>query len=173
MKNKLLILLLTATGTLAASAQLQVRLSARTTATARDTEQLWKTDYGSYNRDVYQIRSVTASFECTKGEGPATLICQWIGRDKAANSAAVLISRQEFPLTLKKGQTTTQEIHEVFAESDDKYKALATRTREGTRFGGWIIRLLDPTGKTLAEQSSSTPLLKKFPADAKTAEKTP
>lgn len=163
MKSAILLLLAAASVT---AGELQVRLSARTESTSRDTDALWKTDYGSYDRNVFQMRNISAAVECTKGEGKATLLVQWIGRDKGDNSKAVIYSRSEQPLDLKKGLKTTSTAHEVFAESDAKYKALGERDRSGHRFGGWIVRVLDEKGNVLAEQSSSTPLLKKFPASA-------
>lgn len=150
-----------------ALAETRVRLDARTEANARITDQEWKTDWGSYDRDVFRLRQISARVQCTVGEERGVIVVQWIGRDTAKNSAAALVAREEKPITLKPGADITETFKQMFAESDAKYKALGERDRSGHKFGGWIVRVLGADGKVLAEQTSSTPLLKKFAADAK------
>ena len=53
----------------------------------------------------------------------------------------------------------------AFVENDAKYVALGIRDQSGTKYTGWIVRVLDSTGHILAEQASTPPLLKKFAAD--------
>lgn len=170
MKNIVLIALaclLTAAG---ASAETRIRLSAKTASTSRDTKDYFKTDYGSYDRDVFQVKVVTVNVQCTLGTENGKILVQWVGRNKAKNSAAELLSSETKDIQLQPGMNFSRDFAECFAESDAKYKALGERLRDGYRFGGWIVRILDANGKVLAEQSSSTPLLKKFPVDAKAQE---
>lgn len=143
----------------------RVRLDAKTSSASRETEDRWKTTYGSFDKAKSQLRNVSVSLECTKGTGKATLIVQWIGRNTAKNSAAELIATESQPIDLKPGLTHRTEFTRLFSETDTKYAALGTRDRSGHRYGGWIIRILDATtGTVLSEQSSSQPYLKKFPA---------
>lgn len=150
----------------AAAAETRVRLSAKTVSSSRDTDNLWKTDYGSYDRNVYQIRFIAVEAQCTQGEEKGKIIVQWIGKNKAKNSDAELLKRDEAEIDLKAGATLKREFNAAFAESDANYKALGERDREGHRYGGWIVRILDSKGNLLAEQSSSQPYLKKFSLEA-------
>ena len=144
----------------------RVRLTAKTKASSRDTENLWQTDYGSYDKAIFQIREVCATVQCTMGEETATLRIQWIGRNNAYSSNASVLYMKDKPLALKPGVKLEENFHEAFAVRDTNYAALGERSLEGYSYSGWIVRVIGANGKVLAEQSSSQPLLKKFSVDA-------
>ena len=164
MKKLLILLALLLPATLTA-AEIRVRLTAATTAASRTRDDNFKTDYGSYDRDIYRIRSVSARSECTLGTGTGTLVIQWIGRPAGSNTKPAIVKRDERPLEFKPAGTLSAVFSCAFVENDAKYVALGIRDQSGTKYTGWIVRVLDSTGHILAEQASTPPLLKKFAAD--------
>ncbi len=147
-------------------AETRIRLSAKTESTSREGVDRWKTDYGSYDKDLIQLRTISATWQSTMGDGKGKILVQWIARDKGAGGKAIVAYKAEQDIDLKPGQPITQTFIEGFATTDTKYAALGDRVREGLTYAGWIIRILDSTGKVLAEQSSSPPYLKKFAPDS-------
>lgn len=164
--NRILLILLGALVSLTAHAETRIRLDAVTASTTKNTDKKFKTDWGSYDHEIFRSRTVTATVACTLGEEKGTLIIQWIGRPATHTADACVVQRDETQLDLKPGFNHSEDFSCLFVENDAKYKALGIRDRSGWKYTAWIARVIDANGKVLAEQSSSPPLLKKFPADA-------
>lgn len=147
------------------SAEIRVRLNAQTTANMRLTDKEWETDWGSYDREIYQGRQIHATVECTVGQAKGKLVVQWIGANPSRPANQEVTHREEKEIILKPGAHVRQRFLCIFVAADEKYAALGIRDRYGFKYKGWIVRVLDENGRQLAAETSSPPLLKKFRPD--------
>lgn len=145
--------------------EVRVRLKGQTTANMRFTEKEWETDWGSYDRGIYQGRQVQATVECTLGEAKGKLVVQWIGADPERPAKQEVIHRKEKEILLRPGFHLKENFTCIFVAWDENYAALGMRERYGFKYKGWILRVLDENGKELAGEASSANLLQKFRAD--------
>lgn len=141
----------------------RVRLRAQTVSSSRSADQKWKTSWGSYDKDVYRSKSVSATVEVTQGAEDGKLVIQWIGSIAGRPSQKSIATTESVAISIKPGGGGTATFDAVFVENDAKYAALGVRDRDGMKYVGWIVRVLGKDGKVLAQQASNPVYLTSFP----------
>lgn len=140
-----------------ASSVTSVKLKAASSSMGRTTDKKWSTSWGSYNKDIFRARAVKASL-LSSGSGKVTVQCYWVVSPAGSRTQTVKAGKAQ-TVTLKSGSRKTVEFAELFMENDTKYNALGVQTHEGIKYKGWVIRVSNASGKTLAAQGSRPPLI--------------
>lgn len=141
------------------------KLTLVSNASGRTTDEMWETSWGSYDKDVYRSRKLTATVKADSA-GEAVLEVHWIGSiaGYASKKGVVLVSKK--PVTLAANTPQSHEFAALFVESDANYEALGVRDRNGIKYAGWVARLVTTTGDVLVTVGSRPPLIEmlKLPA---------
>jgi hypothetical protein len=135
-----------------------IKLQAKTSSMGRSTDKKWTTSWGSYDKDIYRGRAVDVAL-MSSTSGTCTVECYWIVA-KAGERTNTVIKDQSKSVTLTANARKMVEFGKLFVENDTRYAALDIRDQEGYKYKGWVIRVTDSKGNTLASKGARPPMVK-------------
>jgi hypothetical protein len=133
-------------------------IEGKSIGTGKVTQENWKTDWGSYDRNYTRMQHVEVTVTAWgAGEGNVEVEWIWFGRGLEKGSPRVILNRGKSPITIKAGAgPKSLLIHSgAIAGSVQNYSALGERYADGEKIEGWYIRLLID-GKPAGDASNQT-----------------
>lgn len=131
---------------------------ARTVSTGTDRTKLWETSWGSHDTVIDQTRTVEVQLR-SRSDADRKFVVEaiWLGSSPNGPQTKITgimgIIRTE--ITLKARDTMELRAPMSYSSRETVYRALGVRFVSGSRYGGWLMRLVDvELKKVVAEQAN-------------------
>jgi len=133
---------------------------AKETASGRQIDRKWETDYGSYDRDFYQSRTISTDITSLRAATNTESVEAFWFAQRLADKKIFIYSREAkaLDLTATSRSTRIAFLSPVLKSNVTNYEALGDKYVAGSKYAGWMIVLRDSAG-TVMQHRSSTPTI--------------
>ena len=136
----------------------RVDLLAKSTAMGRLKDKHWETAWGSYDQNIYRGRAVTATLIASTA-GTVTVEVYWLGRHPSTGSDKQIVRVDRAQIGLIPNRRIEKEFAALFVENDVNLQILDLREQNGVKYLGWVVRVVNEKGRTIAVQGARPPMI--------------
>jgi len=135
-----------------------VSIEVKPVGAKKSTRDGFKTDYGSYDKNVDRERSISiTAHNFGRAEIPVIVRTWWIGKPAAVGQSRVLLRKEEKELALGKVDQQFVVSSGLVEGRDMNLRIIGHRRVDGHKIEGWIVTVHEPGTDRLVTHKSSDP----------------